>query len=97
MKTATQRTEPVQFEMGTVCLTFETCERLSEKEVDQALRRHAVGDWGTLSQHDRDANETALVQGGRLVSSHRSEAGETFWVVTEAHRRVTTVRFPDEY
>ncbi|MEQ1735843.1 MAG: hypothetical protein ABL886_05525 [Rhodoglobus sp.] len=66
-------------------------------EAMQALRRHATGDWGELDAHDRDANDRALTEGSRLLSSYRTIDGTTFWIITEADRSVTTVLLPGEY
>ena len=93
----TPRTQPVQFEIGKFCITPGAGEKLTDVEILQALRRHAVGDWGILCQHDWDENKIALLEGHRLFSSYRSEWGETFWIITEADRSVTTVLLPEEY
>ena len=61
------------------------------------LRRHAVGDWGDLDDHDRAANWSALREGGRLLSSYQTARGETLWVITEADRSSTCLLLPDEY
>ena len=34
------------------------------------LRRHVRGDWGDLGRADRKANEDAVLDGGRIVSSY---------------------------
>ena len=41
------------------------------------LSRHATGDWGELSEDDRKENQFSLEKGFRLLSSYRSNAGET--------------------
>ncbi|MGB3545013.1 hypothetical protein [Rubrivirga sp.] len=60
------------------------------------VRRHQSGDWGTLSAHDRRANEKALRDGSRVMSVYPT-AGGRLWVVTEAGRSSTTVLLPSEY
>ncbi len=97
MKTATRRTQPVQFPLGRLCITPGACEKLPDAEVFLALRRHAAGDWGTLCQQDWEENETALVEGYRLFSAYQSEWGDKFWIITESDRSVTTVLLPEEY
>lgn len=60
------------------------------------LQRHAAGDWGELSPDDRQANETALIHGQRLLSAYC--LGESrLWLITEADRSVTTLLLPEEY
>ncbi len=97
MKTATQRIQPVHFEMGRVDITPRAWEKLTDGEIVCALHRHAAGDWGILCQRDWDENETALVEGRRLFSEYSSESGEKFWIITEADRSVTTVMLTVEF
>ena len=51
----------------------------------------------TLSHHDRDANESALWDGGKLFSAYHDRKGVRFWIITEADRNTTTVLLPDDY
>jgi len=60
------------------------------------LTRHASGDWGTVDAHDTAANEQALRDGDRLLSAYDIDT-QTFWVITEADRSVTTVLLPEDY
>lgn len=60
------------------------------------LDRHITGDWGTLPDEDRQANEDALAHGLRIMSVY--PVGENkVWVITEADRSATTLLLPDEY
>jgi len=60
------------------------------------LQRHTSGDWGNVCGEDADANERALVEGSRLLSSYK--LGDTkVWCITEADRSATTFLLPDEY
>jgi hypothetical protein len=61
------------------------------------LQRHLDGEWGDISEEDREANNSALENGGRLLSAYRIGNGVKLWVITEADRSVTTVLLPDEY
>ena len=62
------------------------------------LSRHVHGDWGDLGDEDRKENELSLQRGFRLLSSYRTNAGDTrVWVITEADRSATTILLPDEY
>lgn len=61
------------------------------------LARHVSGDWGDLSVEDRAENSRSLQQGFRLLSSYRTAAGDTLWVITEADRSSTTLLLPEEY
>lgn len=60
--------------------------------------RHICGDWGDLCDEDKEVNEDALVNGGRLMSSYTFEnTGEKIWIITEADRSITTILFPSDY
>jgi hypothetical protein len=62
------------------------------------LARHVRGDWGELTEEDRKENQLSLERGFRLLSSYRTDAGDTkLWVITESDRNVTTVLLPEEY
>jgi hypothetical protein len=61
------------------------------------LQRHLDGDWGEVSEEDREANDSALENGGRLFSAYRIGNGVKLWVITEADRSATTVLLPEEY
>lgn len=66
------------------------------------LGLHATKDWGDLRKVDRASNETALVDGGRLLSSYTAQNGERLWIITEAEddngvRYSTSLLLPGEY
>jgi hypothetical protein len=85
------------FELGRVFSTPGALAALTREEMSNALARHHRGDWGDVGHHDWQENELSLREGFRLLSAHRSEKGEKFWVITEANRSVTTVLLPSEY
>ena len=60
--------------------------------------RHASGDWGDLSDDDRNLNERALAKGGeRIFSAYNLSGGRRVWIITEADRAATTALLPEEY
>ena len=61
------------------------------------LSLHVRGQWGDISEEDRRENEYSLQHGFRLLSSYRTNANETIWVVTESDRSVTTLLLPSEH
>ena len=66
------------------------------------ISRHARGDWGDVCDDDKQANENALVDGSRLLSSYKTSNGEKLWIITEAQddngcRAASTILRPDEY
>ena len=60
------------------------------------LQRHQRGDWGCVPAEDAIANNEALHNAGRLLSSYAVGDGKV-WVITEADRSATTVLLPDDY
>ncbi len=84
------------FPLGPIVATAGAVAEIPIIEIHAALDRHAAGDWGGLCEEDRLANERALVEGERLLSSFESR-GATFWIVTERDRSLTTVLLPEEY
>ncbi len=87
----------VKFPFGQIVATPNALHHIPNDEILVALTRHLQGDWGTLEDEDRNANDQALKRGGRLVSAYRSTQGVKFWIITEADRSVTTVLLPEDY
>ena len=65
-------------------------------EVLPLIGRHVKGDWGDLDDEDKQANQRALIDGGRLFSAYVKD-GQKIYVITEADRSATTVLFAEEY
>ncbi len=86
-----------KFALGRLLITPAARDALPRGHIDQALQRHASGDWGELCNEDRAENELALVEGFRLLSAYRSESGIKFWIITEADRSATTILLPEDY
>lgn len=60
------------------------------------LSRHLRGEFGDLDQEDRNANDEALISGGRLLSAY-AVGDARIWIITEADRSVTTLLLPEEH
>jgi len=91
-----------RFTLGQLVLTRGVNDNVADntqfaKFVTESLGRHAKGDWGNLSQEDKEENELSLEKGFRLLSAYEREGLPKIWIITEADRSVTTVLFPDEY
>lgn len=86
-----------KFNLGQTVATTGVATKLSPDEILASLARHQRGDWGELDDDDRNANERALLEEGRLVSRYRSVDGTPFYVITEWNRSLTTVLLPEEY
>ncbi len=87
----------VSFPLGQVVITRNALDTLTQADVQQALSRHAGGDWGDVDEHDHQANELALQDGSRIFSVYHAEDGEKFWIITEADRSSTCVLLPEDY
>lgn len=61
------------------------------------LARHAAGDWGELSNEDKQENEVSVAEGFRILSAYRTAQDVRLWVITEADRSLTTILLPEEY
>ncbi len=86
-----------RFNVGQLVITPGACDELPQEEVWHNLVRHMNGDWGELDEFDREQNERAVGQGGRLMSRYSTRSGTVFWIITEHDRSYTTVLLPMEY
>jgi hypothetical protein len=85
-------------ELGRLVATPGALEKIPQEEINAALARHHLCDWGDVSKNDKKANdEDARNGGGSIVSAYHSKDGTKFWVITEWDRSVTTVLLPEEY
>ena len=87
----------ILFPLGQQVATPTALRQLSEDDVIGALTRHARGDWGDVDNHDRRANDHALIEDSRLFSVYHSARGVKFWIITESDRSVTTILLPEDY
>jgi len=61
------------------------------------LSHHLNCKWSDLSDEHRKENDHSREHGLRLLSSHRTNAGDKLLVITESERTVTTILLPEEY
>jgi hypothetical protein len=94
---------PPLFDLGQVVSTPAVLKYLEGCGVRPAalLAFHQRGEWGTVCAEDRAANDRAVKEGSRILSSFEVEGRKT-WVITEAvgddgKRSHTTLLFPEEY
>jgi len=92
----------VAINMGRLLMTRGVNDLVAEDEafakfVTDSLTRHCRGDWGNLTDEDKQENELSLKAGYRLLSAYESEGLPKIWIITEADRSATTILFPDEY
>jgi len=86
-----------RFPLGDEVVTQRARNSLLRKDIELALQRHSLGDWGNVSYENWKLNDTALDDDDKLISVYYSSLGEMFYVVTAWDRSTTTVLLPDEY
>jgi hypothetical protein len=69
----------------------------AEQAPDVFLDRHVNGDWGEVTDADKQENELSVEQGFRILSAYTTSAGDRIWVLTEADRSATIILLPEEY
>jgi hypothetical protein len=83
--------------LGRIVTTPSALNSLSEDDILSGIQRHQAGDWGDLGDEDREANDRALTEGRRLLSSYSAGNGTRFWLITEADRSTTMILLPEDY
>ena len=98
------RNAPPKFSFGRVLATPGALAaiRASSQSESEFLARHAQGDWGELTDEDRQRNIDAVADGSRILSAYRTNQGTKLWIITEAtddhgNRAATTILLPEEY
>ncbi|WP_175911622.1 hypothetical protein [Burkholderia sp. BCC1640] len=88
-----------RFKLGRIFATPTALEVIADARVSiiDLLIRHMRGDWGDLSESDRQQNELSIDAGLRLLSSYVLSGGQTVWVITEWDRSSTTFLLPGDY
>jgi hypothetical protein len=96
--------QDMRFSLGQIVATPGALEALQRNNVTgfNYLRKHASGDWGIVCEEDKQANESALNNGARLMSAYFLPDETKLWIITEAagddgNRAATTLLLPDEY
>ena len=85
------------FDVGMLLITRQALQSVNAEDVHKSVIRHLSGDWGDLCDDDWRANDSALRNGGRLLSSYVDRTGVRFWIITECDRSVTTILLPQDY
>lgn len=88
-----------RFSLGLIVATIGAVGALqaNDKEPQEYLQRHQLGDWGRLCDEDKKENERSLEDGLRILSAYRLPDGQMLWIITEADRSATTLLLPLEY
>ena len=87
------------FPLGQIVATPGALDALAraDQTPSEFLSRHAAGDWRQLFPYDVAENLYSLKHGLRVLSSYRTNAGDTLWLITEADRASTTILLPQDY
>jgi hypothetical protein len=87
-----------KFPLGQIRATHKVLKTLSDAHQDARnfLKRHAAGDWGDLPDEVKQANERALLHGGRLRSQYVLANGKVLLIITEADRADTLLLLPTD-
>jgi hypothetical protein len=87
--------------LGQLVATRGAIEAFNDEEGEdflaRCIARHQSGDWGDVCDEDKAANDTALANGERLLSSYSTPGGVKLWIITEWDRSLTTCLLPSEY
>ena len=70
------------FKLGEVVITPEAQAALDIRDISDALRSHAMGDWGEVDEAQRQENEKSLLERRPLLSAFACHTGVRFWVRT---------------
>ena len=87
----------VVFRLGRIVSTPNALQSLTQDDILTGIQRHQAGDWGSLTDDNRAANDRALAQGGRILSAYQATNGTKYWLITEADRSRTTILLPEDY
>ncbi len=84
---------PPQFECGHIIMSPLVQQLVREGHLDLApyLDRHRAGDWGEVSDQDRQANDSALRDRGALFSIYSITPTLKLCIWTEEDQRETTI------
>lgn len=91
------------FPLGRVFATPALRDACGLQWLHECLERHARGDWGGVSKEDADANDRAVMLGGRVFSEYpldpngEAASASSLWIITDADRVVTTCLLPTEF
>jgi hypothetical protein len=87
-----------RFKLGRIFATLDALEVIARAQASiiDLLIRHVRGDWGELSESDRQQNELSIEAGLRLLSIYRLPDQTRLLVITEWDRSHTTIERLDE-
>ena len=84
----------MKFQLGRLVITPAVLSGASVDDICRAVDAHVCGFWGDANHQ---ANETALLSGGRLLSVYPIRNDFELRVLTTADRLTTTVHLPEDF
>ena len=91
-----------RFELGQVLQTSGIYSKLTKEMdffmyVNKCLGRYVKCDWGEMCEEDKEMNDLAVKEGGRILASYENNGMPKIYIITEWDRSATTILFPSEY
>ena len=83
-------------ELGTIKESPGVIELVSISDLVQAVMKHHNCDWGDAGSIIKDANDTALSNGGVVLSIHHASSGRRFQIRTDSARMLTEISLVGE-
>lgn len=100
----------VVFKLGTIghyCATKAVAEKMQadnefQRFITSSLHRFHGGDWGEMSNEDKESNNEALEYGDRILARYENLNYKPIYIVADAKaennlRLAVTIMFPEEY
>jgi len=85
-------------QLGHISASVEATVMIPEGERASALARHQHGDYGNISNSERDHNQLSIaIRRGRVRSVYLSRNGVVFWVITWLNCPATGILLPSDY
>ena len=96
---ATKSTRPYLLKLGQIVITPGALAEITDagQTPFEFLIPHMHGNWGELSNDDKELNDIAVHQGDRILSAYRTSKGVKIWIITECDRSSTCILLPEEY
>lgn len=87
-----------KFSLGDLHITRDALDAFNLDVIEEALERHAAGDWGDITESYGHVNDLGLTEGDedKVISVYNFENNSCMWVITEWNRSHTTVMLADD-
>ena len=83
-------------ELGTIKESPGAIKLVSINDLVHAVVKHHNCDWGDAGSTIKDANDTALSNGGAVLSIHHASSGRRFQIRTNSARLLTEISLEGE-